>query len=294
MNCEDCFFMLDDYLEAELDAACAFQIKEHLSICAGCQKHFAGLKKERELYLAYSSEMKTFPAVWNDIKKGIEEVDRNRSGAYVSLHRRFGGRLNFLLFNPSFIAWAALSLLIIAGAITGLIKYTSSEKVLETKNVSQNQEPNFIPPIKNIVRENEKPIINDDGDKVRRQLIRTAAADQNTKLVKNPFLKRKSPDIYISRPAAAERCLTSNEAVRKAEQEYIKAIDMLNSDIRNRREQILPEKNSMLEQSLAKIDLAIKETQQAVSKQPGDPVAIQYMTAAYAKKIELLRTIAGR
>jgi hypothetical protein len=44
--------------------------------------------------------------------------------------------------------------------------------------------------------------------------------------------------------------------------------------------------------ALTDLDRTIENTRRAAREQPQNPVAIQYMTTAYAKKIEMLRTMA--
>jgi hypothetical protein len=41
--------------------------------------------------------------------------------------------------------------------------------------------------------------------------------------------------------------------------------------------------------SLAEIDRTIKETRQVVRQNPEDPIALQYLLAAYSKKVDVLR-----
>jgi D-ribose pyranose/furanose isomerase RbsD len=86
---------------------------------------------------------------------------------------------------------------------------------------------------------------------------------------------------------------TTEEVIEKAERQYEAAIAVLSSDIKRRRMQLSPNLISQLEQSLPEIDRTIHETRRAVREQPNDAVAVQYMTSAYSKKIELLRAVAG-
>jgi hypothetical protein len=44
-----------------------------------------------------------------------------------------------------------------------------------------------------------------------------------------------------------------------------------------------------LEEALSSIDRTIVATKRAVRKSPDDPVAVQFMLAAYAKKVDVLR-----
>jgi hypothetical protein len=44
-----------------------------------------------------------------------------------------------------------------------------------------------------------------------------------------------------------------------------------------------------LEEALSSIDRTIAATKRAVRRSPEDPIAVQYMLAAYAKKVDVLR-----
>jgi hypothetical protein len=43
---------------------------------------------------------------------------------------------------------------------------------------------------------------------------------------------------------------------------------------------------------MVEIDNTIAETRRAVRENPDDPIALQYMLSAYAKKIDVLREVA--
>jgi len=78
--------------------------------------------------------------------------------------------------------------------------------------------------------------------------------------------------------------------VREAEQKYLAAIAILTKDVNKR--QLDPMVKARFDSALAAIDRTIEETRQAARKNPNDPAALQYMLAAYAKKVDVLRDIA--
>jgi hypothetical protein len=41
--------------------------------------------------------------------------------------------------------------------------------------------------------------------------------------------------------------------------------------------------------ALGDIDRTIKDTRRVVNENPGDPIALQYLLAAYSKKVDVLR-----
>jgi len=96
-------------------------------------------------------------------------------------------------------------------------------------------------------------------------------------------------------PRAAEPApLTAEQAVREAEQKYVAAIAILSRDVSKHRSELDPAIAAKFEATLASIDFTIRETKRAVREHPGDPVAAQYMLAAYSEKLDVLREMAGQ
>ena len=81
--------------------------------------------------------------------------------------------------------------------------------------------------------------------------------------------------------------------MREAEQKYLAAISILSRDVNRRRSRLDPETVARFEQTLAAVDRTIAGTRRAVREHPDDPVAVQYMLTAYAKKIDVLREMAS-
>jgi len=88
--------------------------------------------------------------------------------------------------------------------------------------------------------------------------------------------------------------LTAEQAVREAEQKYVAAIAILSRDVNKHRSELDPAIAAKFEATLASIDFTIRETKRAVREHPGDPVAAQYMLAAYSEKLDVLREMAGQ
>ena len=76
------------------------------------------------------------------------------------------------------------------------------------------------------------------------------------------------------------------QLVREAEQKYIAAIAILSRDVNRRRSQIDPTVLARFDSALSDIDRTIKETRRVVREHPDDPVALQYLLSAYAKKVD--------
>ncbi len=81
-------------------------------------------------------------------------------------------------------------------------------------------------------------------------------------------------------------------SVRRAEQEYILAIKLLNEIVNRRKPTLDPRLVLEIETNLKAIDASIAATRRAYYERPSDPDLAQYMLAAYSKKVELLQELA--
>ncbi len=81
-------------------------------------------------------------------------------------------------------------------------------------------------------------------------------------------------------------------AVRRAEQEYIQAIQLLNEIVARRKPSLDPRLVREIERNLKAIDESITATRKAYYERPSDPELAQFMLAAYSKKVELLQELA--
>ena len=81
-------------------------------------------------------------------------------------------------------------------------------------------------------------------------------------------------------------------AVRRAEQEYLQAIQVLSEIVDRRKPTLSPVLVQKIERNLKAIDENIAATRRAYYAQPSDPELAQYMLAAYSKKVELLQELA--
>nr|MBA3439616.1 hypothetical protein [Pyrinomonadaceae bacterium] len=114
------------------------------------------------------------------------------------------------------------------------------------------------------------------------------AVSRSTKTDRNKTrpVANKTPKPVSEQPRAVGNKGTPQQLVREAEQKYQAAIVLLGRDVN--RSQIDPIALAQFERTLTAIDQAIADTRRAVRASPDDPVAVQYMLSAYAKKVEVL------
>jgi hypothetical protein len=91
----------------------------------------------------------------------------------------------------------------------------------------------------------------------------------------------------------ARRQRATERLVREAESKYLAAIRMLSEDVNRKRTRLDPQVAARFDETLATIDRSIAETRRTVLRQRNDPIAVQYMLSAYAKKVEVMREMAA-
>ena len=75
----------------------------------------------------------------------------------------------------------------------------------------------------------------------------------------------------------------------RAHQDYARAAEELELLLREQRAELPPGTVEMLEHSLAVIDAALTEAQQALAVDPGNPMLSEMLLAGYEKKVDVLR-----
>ena len=98
MKCDDCFNLLEEYIDGEAIERDAAQVSAHLITCAACAHEFEALRAEREVYARYDRELTVSPAMWSAIAARTTESRPINSGSRFSL----GGWLAGLFATPRY------------------------------------------------------------------------------------------------------------------------------------------------------------------------------------------------
>jgi hypothetical protein len=99
-------------------------------------------------------------------------------------------------------------------------------------------------------------------------------------------------NLPVTADARATGLESAMRAVRRAEQEYLQAIQLLGEIVDRRKPSLDPRMVREMERNLRAIDAGIEATRKAYYERPSDPELAQYMLAAYSKKVELLQELA--
>ncbi|MCA1557660.1 MAG: hypothetical protein LC731_03865, partial [Acidobacteria bacterium] len=232
-------------------------------------------------------------ALWSGVAARIGEEKRV---GHASPSMGWRKRLAELFGTPRLSPALTFALLILAiGTTAGLMKYIQSSTT--PQHVATNRPDNSTPALPTAV--------DTTADKTGAQDRPDAAQNDNQQLAGQHEQREdklppsiKAMDKVESKRVAPTTVGFTDEAspdqlVREAEQKYRAAISLLARDAKRRRTLLEPDVLARFDQTLTAVDRTISETRRAVRQQPDDPVAVQYMLAAYAKKVEVLREMAA-
>jgi hypothetical protein len=304
MNCQECEKFLEEYLDGELDARATQIVASHLAACEACARGYDALVSEASLYASYERGVEVSPRLWDGVEARIRA---ERTGGEVGLLQRVSAWLAPLLTVPRFSPALTAALLLVAIVLTvGVMKLTGTRSQSQKNdteiargdaqlNINRNAQP--------------APTTTRHAETSTPAPTETPASAPNSSPVSKPSPEnRKSPANERKRTnelngnaqilnagnttATQSREQTPEQLVREAEQRYIAAIQMLQRDVATKRTKLDPQTVARFDQSLAAIDRSIAETRRTVAQHASDPVAVQYMLSAYAKKVEVLREMA--
>ncbi len=292
MKCEECLQVIEEYFDGELDTGVAARISAHLAKCENCARELEALRDEQNLYALYRRDVEVTPQLWTSVASRIRE---EKAAHASSPANRWRERLASLFGTPRLSPAFAFALLILAvGATAGLMKYMQSHQSSDNQQAISQKQPQQVSTSKE-----KSNAVNSSNDKEK-----AANEDDNEQLTpREGKMEDRAPKVLnaadrvesrrqVVRPLGIADEETPDELVREAEQKYRAAIALLSRDARRRRTLLEPDVQARFDQTLASVDQTINETRRAVRRQPDDPVAVQYMLAAYAKKVEVLREMA--
>jgi hypothetical protein len=137
MKCDDCFNLLEEYIDGEAAERDAAQVSAHLITCAACAHEFQALTAEREIYAGYDRELAVSPAMWSAIAARTAESRPIDSGERFSL----GGWLAGLFARPRY-AFAGAAAVVIFAVVIGVV-------YLRTRTPERQPQPGTVAGLKN-------------------------------------------------------------------------------------------------------------------------------------------------
>lgn len=271
MKCDKCELLVEEYFDGELDQLSASSVSSHLENCSSCTAVLAQVAVEHRVYQAYDRKLDVSPAWWADVQAQLP--GHNRRG---NLNRFGFPQIEFgKLFSLRFSVAASLTVVVCAVLITvAVMKYLNKQEI--SKQLALSSQPRFgqTQPETGDNHEPQKP-------KAVEGIAEKSRTQEKTGTGSGPARGRSRPETGYAK--------TPPQLVREAEKKYLSAIALLTRDSQQRESQFDPETRARLDGALAAIDRMILSTRKAVQRNPNDPLAVQYMLAAYNKKIDVLK-----
>ncbi|HLE63064.1 MAG TPA: zf-HC2 domain-containing protein [Pyrinomonadaceae bacterium] len=275
MICRECRPLLEEYLDGELAPRVGKVVAGHLAACHGCTAQLNELRSELELFQHYSPEIEVTQDLWVGLQARLGEQKPLFTNQQNS---RLPGWIASIFSAPRVSVPVTVALMVVAVIVT----------VFVMDRISQSGKDN-------LAVQSTKKVESPNRTEVKTGVPETVAKNPVGSLSGPERFKRSKTD-NTERPSTVSRSFeskTPEQLVREAERKYLAAIGMLSRDIARIQSQLDSDTRMKLEQALASIDRTIGSTREAVRKHPEDPVAVQYMLAAYARKVDVLREMAG-
>ncbi len=302
MKCQEVCAVLEEYFDGELDERQSHTVAAHINACADCTAAHAALQREQDLLMRYERDVEVTPALWHGVAARIAADRAESAPPAPTFGTRLRGWLAGALTVPRFSPALTAALVAVAiGLTVGVMKFTGRTATV-SPSVATVQTPQPAPATTKIDQSQPAPTpqVNtaERGSQREPQATPVNAARQLAVAPKKREEKRDKalvPDNGLrleqanlnTPPVKHEQ--TAEDLVREAEQKYQKAIGILARDVNQRRARFDPATLARFDDTLKALDRTIAETRRAALGQGNDPVAVQYMLTAYAKKVEVLR-----
>lgn len=276
MTCRECQDSLEEYLDGELGTKNTAAVDEHLKTCNGCTMELNQLRAELAVFQLHGSDVEVTDRLWAGVQAQLESQD------YSLTHQRRSRSDGWL---AGFFSAPRVSVPVTVGLVLTAVILTT----FVVKRLPQGEKDTVVRNVTN--KENTEGT--EGSDLNRSQAVaKLAAREFNGPKESKP--QQSISNTRTSRVARSSESKTPEQLVRDAEKKYLAAIGILSRDIERQQSQLDEPTRMKFEQALASIDRTIGATRKAVRQHPTDPVAVQYMLAAYARKVDVLREMAGR
>jgi hypothetical protein len=280
MKCEEYRILIEDYVDGALDHKTASRVTAHTETCAECTSFYREMSREQDVYARYQRDVEVTPVLWASIETRIkQERAAQREGQAGGIISRMREQLAGVFSAPRLSPAFAASLVIVAIGVTVFVMSRLNSHGPQQVATGNSNAAAIPPDTSN--RNSDVAVPAPNTPEVRKDNT-VAAVPGNA----GPHTAKAPAGNPGNRQSAR---LTPTQLVRDAEQKYLAAIAMLSRDVNRRRSQLDPMMLARFDASLSEIDRTIRETRHVVRENPEDPIALQYLLAAYSKKVDVLR-----
>ena len=295
MKCQEVSAVLEDYFDGELDERHSRTVAAHLSACAECATAYGELQREQELFMRYERDVEVTPQLWHAVAARIAAENAETTPIAAPLGTRLRDWLAGTFTAPRFSPALTAALVLVAVVLTaGVMKFMNkgANVVVATTQTATNTNSNSAPPAPSVTPAQSAPQFTAASASPEPQpsAAPKKREEKRDKLQPaNEGLRMQVAGLKVTPPPREQ---TAEDLVRDAAAKYQKAIEILSCDVDKRRATFDPATLARFDETLKALDRTIAETRRAALGQGNDPVAVQYMLTAYAKKVEVLRDMA--
>jgi hypothetical protein len=265
--------LLEDYVDGALGEKAGELVNAHVSACSACAQFREQLVREQAIYTSYERDVEVTPMLWSSIEAQIKRERAARPVHQIGLLSRLREQMVGMFGAPRLSPALAFALVLAAITVTVIVMTRMNrgggEVATNNSNVAAPASPD------RGANDNSAPAPKAGGENAVNNKGPVVPAPQKVNAV------RKAPAVATT--------LTPAQLVQEAEQKYLTAIAMLSRDVNRKRSQLDPTMLARFDSALGDIDRTIKDTRRVVRENPEDPIALQYLLAAYSKKVEVLR-----
>jgi Putative zinc-finger len=278
MKCEECQTPIEEYVDGGLGEKAGALVTAHIATCEQCASFREGLIREQAIYARYERDVEVTPMLWTSIEARIrQERAAEPAGRGAGWISRLREQLTDMFGAPRLSPALAFAIVLVAITVTVIVmtRFNSGGQQVATTNANAaNPEARS-----SDGNHNPAPLATDGGGR-----------GGEVARVEGPAVRKTTPvNTSVPRKSPATTTLTPTQLVREAEQKYLTAIAMLARDVNRKRSQLDPIMLARFDSALSDIDRTIKDTRRVVRDNPEDPIALQYLLAAYSKKVDVLR-----
>lgn len=303
MKCQEVANVLAAYFDGELAERQSRQTAAHLAACASCAAEYAELQREQELFMRYERDIEVTPQLWQGVQARLATEQTEQTIVTVPFGARLRAWFASALIAPRFSPALTAALLVVAITLTiGVMKFTARRESAST-NLAQTQSappatttssPNQTtaspaPSVAPIERAAQFETANANLESRPNTGAKRREERRDKNLLPNSTTRSEAANLNV---ATLKREPTPDDLVKDAEAKYQKAIEILNRDVARRQSPLDAETRARYDDTLKSLDRTIAETRRVALGRNNDPVAVQYMLTAYAKKVEVLREMA--
>jgi hypothetical protein len=283
MACKDRLSLIEEWIDGELSGKDTLEMEEHLKKCLECSNLVKELKREQALYTKFRQMqplLEPSPRIWGAIYR---DQQSRWVGSRTSWMGSFVSNLRQIFCLPRLSPALGLALVVCSIGITVFVMH----RMLAQKENSTQIATHKPEPAKSISGQEESSPSHQMGMPARPKEVAPTFPETGAFRESNPRVPQRTGQPGKS-VAIARKTLTVRELIRRAERDYETAIAILERDLRKRPSPLDPKVKDQFELAMAAVNMAIAETQKSLRMHPDDPVAVQYMMAAYAQKVGLL------